>query len=259
MVLNLNSNTRDRIESMSNKYVPRFMAKVSPADQTPSTTPAASAPSRWTKDEDIYRISPKKQNLINTSLPAKMAPTLAPATLSALTAQEKRAPQKSKEVALSSEDEFPTLGAKKVVKVAQVTKSFSELSKAWAVTQKEDEAKAKEEAEKEALRLQAAAAAAAAAASAAASASKAAAKRKRDAEADMEAKGDFKKVFATLHSDLQTMLTKAEVCDAGGELFVVKRDLVVPFLGVMASYVSASKLMVSGLIAAHADDGGEEE
>ena len=138
---------------MSNKYVPRFMAKVSPADQTPSTTPAASAPSRWTKDEDIYRISPKKQNLINTSLPAKMAPTLAPATLSALTAQEKRAPQKSKEVALSSEDEFPTLGAKKVVKVAQVTKSFSELSKAWAVTQKEDEAKAKEEAEKEALRL----------------------------------------------------------------------------------------------------------
>ena len=138
---------------MSNKYVPRFMAKVSPADQTPSTTPAASAPSRWTKDEDIYRISPKKQNLINTSLPAKMAPTLAPATLSALTAQEKRAPQKSKEVALSSEDEFPTLGAKKIVKVAQVTKSFSELSKAWAVTQKEDEAKAKEEAEKEALRL----------------------------------------------------------------------------------------------------------
>ena len=145
---------------MSNKYVPRFMAKVSPADQTPSTTPAASAPSttpsRWTKDEDIYRISPKKQNLINTSLPAKMAPTLAPATLSALTAQEKRAPQKSKEVALSSEDEFPTLGAKKtsqVAQVAQVTKSFSELSKAWAVTQKEDEAKAKEEAEKEALRL----------------------------------------------------------------------------------------------------------
>lgn len=124
------------------------MAKVSPADQTPSTTP-----SRWTKDEDIYCISPKKQNLINTSLPAKMAPTLAPATLSALTAQEKRAPQKSKEVALSSEDEFPTLGAKKIVKEVKATKSFSELSKAWAVTQKEDEAKAKEEAEKEAQRL----------------------------------------------------------------------------------------------------------
>ena len=75
----------------------------------------------------------------------------------------------------------------------------------------------------------------------------------------MEAKGDFKKVFATLHSDLQTMLTEAKVCNVGGELSVVKRDLVVPFLGVMASYVSASKLMVSGLIAAHADDGGEEE
>ena len=153
MVINLNSNTRDRIESMSNKYVPRFMAKVAPSESAPSES-APSAPSRWTKDEDIYRISPKKQNLINTSLPAKMAPTLAPATLSALTAQEKRAPQKSKEVALSSEDEFPTLGGKKVVaQVAQVTKSFSELSKAWAITQKEDEVKAKEEAEKEALRL----------------------------------------------------------------------------------------------------------
>jgi len=138
---------------MSNKYVPRFMAKVAPSESAPSES-APSAPSRWTKDEDIYRISPKKQNLINTSLPAKMAPTLAPATLSALTAQEKRAPQKSKEVALSSEDEFPTLGGKKVVaQVAQVTKSFSELSKAWAITQKEDEVKAKEEAEKEALRL----------------------------------------------------------------------------------------------------------
>ena len=151
---------------MSNKYVPRFMAKVAPAvvPSAPSVTPAPSAPSvapavtpsRWTKDEDIYRISPKKQNLINTSLPAKMAPTLAPATLSALTAQEKRTPLKVKEVALSSEDEFPSLGGKKVakeVKATQATKSFSELSKSWATTQKEDEAKAKEE-EKEALRLQ---------------------------------------------------------------------------------------------------------
>jgi hypothetical protein len=90
-----------------------------------------------------------------------MAPALAPATLSALTAQEKRTPLKSKEVALSSESEFPSLGGKKVAQVTQVTqvkevkvtKSFSELSKSWATTQKEDEAKAKEE-EKEALRLQ---------------------------------------------------------------------------------------------------------
>jgi hypothetical protein len=141
------------------------MAKAVTADQTPSTTPAPSAPSttpsRWAREEDIYRISPKKQTLVNTSLPAKMAPALAPATLSALTAQEKRAPLKAKEVALSSEDEFPSLGGKKVSQVTQVTqvtqvkatKSFSELSKSWATTQKEDEAKAKEE-EKEALRLQ---------------------------------------------------------------------------------------------------------
>jgi len=151
---------------MSNKYVPRFMAKVAPAPmETPSVAPAVASaatpsvtPSRWAREEDIYRISPKKQTLVNTSLPAKMAPALAPATLSALTAQEKRTPLKSKEVALSSEDEFPSLGGKKVaqvkeVKVTQPTKSFSELSKSWATTQKEDEAKAKEE-EKEALRLQ---------------------------------------------------------------------------------------------------------
>jgi len=149
---------------MSNKYVPRFMAKVAPMEtpSAPSLTPAPSAPSvapsRWAKDEDIYRISPKKQTLVNTSLPAKMAPALAPATLSALTAQEKRTPLKAKEVALSSESEFPSLGGKKVSQVIQVTqvkatKSFSELSKSWATTQKEDEAKAKEE-EKEALRLQ---------------------------------------------------------------------------------------------------------
>jgi hypothetical protein len=140
------------------------MAKVAPMEtpSAPSLTPAPSAPSvapsRWAKDEDIYRISPKKQTLVNTSLPAKMAPALAPATLSALTAQEKRTPLKAKEVALSSESEFPSLGGKKVSQVIQVTqvkatKSFSELSKSWATTQKEDEAKAKEE-EKEALRLQ---------------------------------------------------------------------------------------------------------
>jgi hypothetical protein len=167
--INLNSNTTVKVESMSNKYVPRFMAKVAPADQTPSVTPSttpstapaaapAAAPSRWARDEDIYRISPKKQNLVNTSLPAKMAPVLAPATLSALTAQEKRTPKKAKEIALPSEDDFPTLGKKasQVSQVTQVTatKSFSELSKAWATTQKEDEAKAKEEAAAEALRLQ---------------------------------------------------------------------------------------------------------
>jgi hypothetical protein len=145
---------------MSNKYVPRFMAKasaaVTPADQASEPT---AVPSRWARDEDIYRISPKKQNLVNTSLPAKMAPVLAPATLSALTAQEKRTTYKSKEVALSSEADFPTLGGKKPSQVTQITpatpsKSFSELSKEWAKTQKEDEAKAKEEAAAEAQRLQ---------------------------------------------------------------------------------------------------------
>ena len=158
MLISLNSNTSDKVESMSNKYVPRFVsAKVAP-EATPSES--AVTPSRWSRDEDIYRISPKKHTLVNTSLPAKMAPTLTPATLSSLTSKAAQVPLtplkgKSKEVALSSEDEFPTLGGKKAVKVTQApSKNFSELSKEWAKTQKEDEAKAKEEAEKEALRLQ---------------------------------------------------------------------------------------------------------
>lgn len=147
----LNSKTPDRIESMSDKYVPRFMAKfcADPRQNAPApyVVPGTMTTSRWAREE--------KQTLVNTSQPAKMAPFLAPATLSALTAQEKRP---VKEVALSSEDEFPTLGGKKVqVKVTQVTqatKSFSELSKSWATTQKEEEVKAKEEAAAEALHLQ---------------------------------------------------------------------------------------------------------
>lgn len=124
-------------------------------------------------------------NLVNTSLPAKMAPKLAPATLASLTTNhEATAPkpyslserlselrtgtsgfapyqkpyQAPSSVALTSvkkptntEEEFPSLGAAKPKTVAASGKpSFSELSRDWGKKQKEEEEKAKEEAKKEA-------------------------------------------------------------------------------------------------------------
>jgi len=112
------------------------------------------------------------QSLVNTSLPAKEAPTLKPATLASLTTVKdavssiatsmsnmrfekkplyqpltKSPPTKSP---LTSDD-FPSLGSKKPV--AAVTKpnmtNFAALSREWAKKQEEDKIAAKEEAEKE--------------------------------------------------------------------------------------------------------------
>jgi len=125
-------------------------------------------------------------NLVNTSLPAKMAPKLAPATLASLTTNHEAAAPKpyslserlsalktGKEssgfspyqkhyqapssVALTSvkkpantEEEFPSLGAAKPKTVVASDKpSFSELSRNWGKKQKEEEEKAKEDAKKE--------------------------------------------------------------------------------------------------------------
>lgn len=126
-------------------------------------------------------------NLVNTSLPAKMAPKLAPATLASLTTNHEAAAPKPyslserlsalktgtgssgfspyqkhyqapSSVALTSvkkptntEEEFPSLGAAKPkAAVASGKPSFSELSRDWGKKQKEEEEKTKEEAKKEA-------------------------------------------------------------------------------------------------------------
>lgn len=127
--------------------------------------------------ENMCSISVKKdeaeKSLVNTSLPAKQAPVLAPATLASLTSngaaprpfvfsppglkQEittpilKKDPAKKKPLEAT---DFPPLGSKKPTSIALVQKtSFSELSKEWAKKQKEDEAILKEEKEKEANAL----------------------------------------------------------------------------------------------------------
>jgi hypothetical protein len=113
--------------------------------------------------------------LVNTSLPAKEAPQLAPATLASITSTTATATAtatasitstlsnlrlEKKFVPLSkvhlTDDDFPTLGSKKPVKPALVQgANFASLSREWAKKQEEDAIIAKEVAEKERSRIQA--------------------------------------------------------------------------------------------------------
>jgi hypothetical protein len=131
---------------MTSKYVPSFMRD--------KTTP-----------------------LVNTSLPAKEAPRLAPATLASLTSagtatatatagitstlSNLRLEKKSVYQPLSktihlTDDDFPTLGAKKPVKTPLQVQgtNYAALSREWAKKQEEDAILAKEAAEKEKNRIQ---------------------------------------------------------------------------------------------------------
>jgi len=110
----------------------------------------------------------KSNSLVNTSLPAKEAPKLVPATLASLTSSgdvssihdsfktmnlEKVSIYKgnSKKVSLT-EDDFPTLGKPSVAAVKPAM-NFAEKAREWAAKQKEDERIAAEEAEKERIRI----------------------------------------------------------------------------------------------------------
>ena len=124
------------------------------------------------------------QSLVNTSLPAKEAPALKPATLASLTVKsdisattaafsnmrfEKKAayqPLTKSSLANSSltkpspftSDDFPSLGSKKPSTANAVkanTTNYAALSRDWAKKQEEDKIVAKEEAEKEQHRQQA--------------------------------------------------------------------------------------------------------
>lgn len=113
----------------------------------PAETPAAHATRapRW---------GAELKPVVNTSLPAQLAPKLTPVTLASATAAP-LAPisiKNQKAVAnVSSMDDFPSLSGKSVAKPQVVSgTSFAALSRTWAQQQKEEEAKAKEEAEREA-------------------------------------------------------------------------------------------------------------
>ena len=165
---------------MSKKYVPAFLKDQM---QTPTETPAPSNTrsfgARVTNDNKFAALADdykREKPVVNTSLPAKMAPTLAPATLASLTSNgdvsnpvtSGAGPKKSfaskfaeqvkiasdpnykpppKPVNFASEDDFPSLGGPKkpaasvvaAVAVKPVDTKFADLAKGWA-KQKEDEA-----------------------------------------------------------------------------------------------------------------------
>lgn len=105
-------------------------------------------------------------SLVNTSLPAKEAPKLVPATLASLTGNVSLTSSfkgmnlervtiykgNAKPAALT-EDDFPSLGSKPSTQVVKPTMNFAEKAREWAVKQKEDDRIAAEEAEKERSRI----------------------------------------------------------------------------------------------------------
>ena len=140
----------------------------------PQSQPQASQPvqSRWAR--------PNPANLVNTSLPAREAPTLVPGTLAALTrnphatsvpsassvpsatsatsytsapyrsstSEPYRRPTHTQRVVPSAE-EFPSLGGLRVTPKKEPTRSFAELSREWVKTAKEKEEEDKKRAEEE--------------------------------------------------------------------------------------------------------------
>lgn len=109
-----------------------------------------------------------RDTLVNTSLPAKEAPRLAPATLASITStsssvtgitstlsslrlEKKSAPLSKVQL---TDDDFPVLGAKKPVKAITQGANYATLSREWAKKQEEDAVAAKDAAEKEKNRIQ---------------------------------------------------------------------------------------------------------
>jgi hypothetical protein len=114
-----------------------------------------------------------RDTLVNTSLPAKEAPRLTPATLASITStsanstisavtgitstlsslrlEKKSAPLSKVQL---TDDDFPALGAKKPVKPITQGTNYAALSREWAKKQEEDAVAAKVAAEKEKNRIQ---------------------------------------------------------------------------------------------------------
>lgn len=148
---------------MSKKYVPRFLK-----NQDDSSTDSV----MYTTGKSIVYSSGYSKNdttgkpLVNTSLPAKEAPSLVPATLASLTSNGEHTTDtiertytykprnKVANVNLSSDQDFPSLGSapKKQTEESSAAKpSFAAMAKEWAKKQKEEEELKKKEAEKNAL------------------------------------------------------------------------------------------------------------
>lgn len=150
---------------MSKKYVPRFLKNQddSLTDSVMYTTGKSIVYSSGYSKNDTMGGKP----LVNTSLPAKEAPSLVPGTLASLTSNGERTTpdtiersytykprSKAANVNLSSDQDFPSLGGvskKQTEESAAAKPSFASMAKDWAKKQKEEEEIQKKEAEKNAL------------------------------------------------------------------------------------------------------------
>ena len=146
------------------KYVPSFLRKSGSSTNTEQAAPTESFRSFVREDPVV----------VNTSLPARMATPLPPATLASLTADKgvERAPNaplapmapipRRAAPPLPKEDDFPALGkAPAKVAPANTGVSFRSLAQDWAVKQKADTEAAAEQKAKELIARQLASAEAA--------------------------------------------------------------------------------------------------
>jgi hypothetical protein len=152
---------------MSSKYVPPALRN----SNTTSASNAKNAARSTTVHHDsvspsVVHDSVKPPSLVNTSLPAKEAPKLVPATLASLTGDVSSMNSAFKDMNLEkvsiyngnhkkvnlTEDDFPTLGRSLTQSAVKPAMNFAEKAREWAVKQKEDARIAAEEAEKERIR-----------------------------------------------------------------------------------------------------------
>ncbi len=177
---------------MSKKYVPAFLKEQQPSPSNtasfwPGGNRSSTGPTLNTSNKfaALADDSPKEKPIVNTSLPARQAPKLVPATLASLTSNgsapitnsslggggsKKSFAAKFKEhvraaedpnyvpppkpVDFGSEDDFPSLGGpapkKNTVVLPPVqapsTQSFAEKAKEWAKKKEDDEEKARQKA-----------------------------------------------------------------------------------------------------------------
>jgi hypothetical protein len=149
---------------MSRKYVPSFLKNQQNSFAVGEDTAMQNSNELVMGSENMVGGSKTYRPLVNTSLPAKQAPKLVPATLAALTAaggdsvktnssygdkfsrqfmDGEPVPAKPSTLNITSENEFPTLGAapsdKQKGPWGQPNKKFADLAKAWARKQEDEE------------------------------------------------------------------------------------------------------------------------
>lgn len=153
---------------MSSRYVPPALRNGNTAATTHAThsTHGTTVRNGSVSPSSVHD-SVKTPSLVNTSLPAKEAPKLVPATLASLTGDVSSMNSAFKGMNLDkvsiyngshkkvnlTENDFPSLGRPSLTQTATPAMNFAEKAREWAKKQKEDARIAAEEAEKERVRI----------------------------------------------------------------------------------------------------------